>query len=274
MKFILSTITLLMFGCIRGQVVRQRLSINYATAGAYSKNFLDIFSGASNQAAFASLKTGAFGAYGERRFMLQELSRFTSLVALPTASGTFGFQADYFGSSSFNETEAGIMYARKLSATIDIGGKFNYHLVKIAGYASISAVNFEGGAIIHLTERLHTGIHVYNPGSGTPGKTASDKLASVYSLGLGYEVSDKLFIGGEIIKHEDENIGVKASLQYSLEKSFFIRTGISTINNNSFASAGLNTGFGRIDLNIAFHPQLGFTPGILLSINFKKSEEE
>lgn len=274
MKIILSIIALLLLECLRGQVVRQRLNINYATAGAYSKKFSDIFSAASNPAALAGLKAGSVGLYGERRFMLKELSRFSTLVAVPTASGTIGLQVDYFGSSFFTQSEIGIMYARKLSGAIDVGGKFNYHRVQIAGYGNISAVNFEGGAIFHLSENVHTGIHVYNPGNSTLGKTASEKLASVYALGLGYEVSDKLFIGGEIIKPEDVNIGVKATLQYHLEKMFFIRTGLSTINNNSFASAGLNTGFGRIDLNISYHPQLGFTPGILLLINFKKSEEE
>jgi hypothetical protein len=256
------------------QVVRQPLSIHYASLGAYSKNFSDVFSATSNQASLAGLNTGAFGVYGERRFMLDELKGYSAIVAVPTPSGTIGFQADYFGSSPFNETQLGIMYGRKITSQIDVGVKFNYHSVRMAGYGTASAVNVEGGAIFHLTDKLHSGIHFYNPGGSKLGKTGLEKLASIYLFGLGYEASERLFISTEIIKHEDQPIGVNAGLQYNLQTRVFIRTGISTTNNNSYASVGLNIGFGRIDINMAYHPQLGFTPGILLLINFKKPAEE
>lgn len=274
MKCIFTIIVLTLYLHSQAQVVRQPLSIRYAALGGYSKNFSDIFSATSNQASLAGLKTGAFGVYGERRFMLNELTGYTAIIAAPSPSGTFGFEADYFGSSSFNETELGFIYARKISTGIDIGGKFNYHIVRVAGYGNISAINFDIGAIFHLTEKLHSGVHVYNPASSKLGKTGSEKLASIYSFGVGYEASDKLFISTEIVKHEDQPIGVSAGFQYNLQTKVFIRTGISTANDNSFASIGLNVGFGRIDINTAYHPQLGFTPGILLLINFKKPAEE
>lgn len=254
--------------------MRQPLSVRYAALGAYSKNFTDIFSAASNQASLANLKTGAAGVYGERRFMMDELSGYTAIIAVPSSSGTFGLQADYFGSSSFNETELGFIYARKLSAGMDIGTKFNYHTVRVAGYGNASAVNFDLGLICHLTETLHSGIHVYNPIGSKLGKTGVEKLASIYSFGLGYEASEKFFISTELVKHEDRPVSVNAALHYNLHTKIFIRTGISTGNENSFGSIGYNVGFGRIDINAAYHPQLGFTPGMLLLINLKKPAEE
>ena len=257
-----------------GQVVKQPLSVHYAALGAYSKNFSDIFSATSNQASLAGLKTTAFAVFGERRFMLNELAAYSAIIATPISSGTFGLQADYFGSSYFNETELGAMYARKLSAAIDIGGKFNYHMIKVAGYGTASSVNFEVGAIFHLTEKLHSGIHVYNPASSKLGKTGAEKLASVYSFGFGYEASEKVFLSTEIVKREDQPIAVNTGFQYNLHPRLFIRSGVSTAGDNSYVSVGLNIGFGRIDINTAYHPQLGFTPGILLLVNFKKAAEE
>lgn len=256
------------------QVVRQPLSVHYPALGAYSKNFSDVFSATSNQASLASLKTGAFGVYGERRFMLDELKGYTAIAAMRALSGAIGFQADYFGSSLFNETQLGIMYGRKITSQIDVGVKFNYHTVRVSGYGAASAVNFEGGAIFHLTENLHSGIHVYNPAGTRLGKTGLEKLASVYVFGFGYEASERLFISTEVVKHEDLPIGVNVGLQYNLHARVFIRTGVSTVNSDSYVSAGLDVGFGRIDINTAYHPQLGFTPGILLLINFKKPPEE
>ncbi|MCW3110936.1 MAG: hypothetical protein JWQ09_5442, partial [Segetibacter sp.] len=210
------------------QVVKQPLSIRYAALGAYSKNFSDIFSATSNQASLSTLKSGAFGVYGERRFMLNELNGYTAIAAVPTPSGTIGLQVDYFGSSSFNESQLGFMYARKISTQVDIGAKFNYHMVRVPGYSTATAVNFEAGAIFHVTERLHSGIHVYNPASSKLGKTGSEKLASVYRFGVGYEASERLFVSTEIEKHEDRPIGINAGLQYNLHTRIFIRSGIST----------------------------------------------
>jgi hypothetical protein len=49
---------------------------------------------------------------------------------------------------------------------------------------------------------------------------------------------------------------------------------MATLTNNSYAGVGLQLGFARIQLNTAYHPQLGFTPGLLLLLNFKTSVKE
>ena len=274
MKIFILIVNLIPLIYAEAQVVRQPVSVLYPALGAYSKNFSDIFSGTSNQASLATLKTAAFAVYGERRFMLDELNTYTTIIAIPTTSGTVGFQADYFGSSSFNESRIGVIYGRKITSAIDVGVKFNYLLVKVAGYGAAAAVNFEAGAIFHLTDRLHAGFHVYNPASSKLGKNGTDQLASAYCFGIGYEASESLFVCTEIVKREAKPVSVNAALQYNLHKKVFIRCGISADNNISFGSVGLNIGFGRIDVNTAYHPQLGFTPGLLLLINFKKQTDE
>ncbi len=256
------------------QIIKQPLSVRYAGLGAYSKNFSDIFSATSNQASLAQLKTGGFGVYGERRFMLEELNGYTAITTFSTTSGTFGFQGDYFGSAAFNESQLGILYGRKVTKKIDIGVKFNYYTVRISGYGIATAINFEGGAIFHFTDKLHAGIHVYNPSGSKLGKTGHEKLASVYRLGAGYEASELLFISSEIVKEEGRQISVNAGFQYNFHKNVFIRTGISTFTNNSYVSIGVQLGFARIDVNTAYHPQLGFTPGLLLLLNFKKADKD
>jgi hypothetical protein len=171
LKFIPLLLFILFVRASNAQTVRLPLTVKYAGLGAYSKNFSDIFSATANQASLAQLKTGGLSIYGERRFMLQELNGFTALVAMPSKFGTFGFQGDYFGSAAFNENQLGALYARKINDQIDIGVKFNYHTVRIPGYGAAATVNFEGGVVMHITEQLHTGIHVYNP---TSRKVGSD----------------------------------------------------------------------------------------------------
>ena len=253
------------------QVIREPLSVKYAALGAYSKNFSDVFSGTANQASLAGLKTPSFAVFGERRFMLNELNNYSAIVAMPLAStGTVALQGDYFGSSDYNESQVGLVYARKITSKIDAGAKFNYHSVNVLGYGSSSAINFELGTIFHLTDRLHAGIHLYNPTSSTLSKSGGEKLASIYKFGFGYEASDNVFLSTEIVKQQDKDIGVNTGLQYNIHEKVFLRAGISTLSSNSYAGLGLRLNFGRIDINAAYHPQLGFTPGLLLIINLKK----
>jgi hypothetical protein len=255
-------------------VVRQPLTVRYAGLGAYSKNFVDIFSGTSNQASLAQVKSGGFGVYGERRYFLEELNQFTAMVAVPSLSGTFALQADYFGFSSFNENQIGLAYARSVAEKIDIGVKFNYHSIQAGVYGNASAINFEVGTIFHLTENLHTGLHIYNPLSSKLGKNTNEQLASIYKVGIGYEPSSRVFISSEIVKQEDQPVSVNAGLQYNLHEKIFVRGGISSLTNNSYFGVGLNLSIIRLDVNTAYHPQLGFTPGILVLFNFKKADKQ
>lgn len=259
---------------LQAQIVREPLSIKYAGLGAYSQTFSDVFSATSNSASLAQLQTPSFGVYGERRFMLNELNGFTAIVAVPTSSGTIGVEGDYFGSADFNENQLGILYSRKITKQIDAGVKFNYHTVRVKGYGNASAVNFELGTILHLTEKLHTGIHVYNPTGSKIGKSGNEKLASIYRFGLGYEVSKSVFASTEIVKQEDKDIGINAGLQYNLLDNVFLRVGTATLSNNSYIGVGIKLNYARIDINTAYHPQLGFTPGLLLILNLKKATKE
>ncbi len=272
MKLLFLSILFLPF-IVLAQSARQPLSIRYTGLGAYSKNFSDVFSATANQASLARLKSGGFGVYGERRFLLSELNQFSAIVAMPaSASGTFALQGDYFGSANFNENQLGIAYARSITANVDAGVKINYHSIAVAGYGNASAVNFEAGTIFHLTEKLHTGFHIYNPFSSRFSKNTNEKLPAILKMGIGYEASEKFFISAEIVKQEDVPVNVNAGFQYNLQQRVLLRGGISTMTNNGFAGVGLWLGQLRIDINAAYHPQLGFTPGFLLLYKFKKED--
>ena len=182
--------------------------------GAYSLNHTDIFSFTANQASLAQLKNAAVGVYGERRFLLSELNNYTATAGLITTSGNFGMKATYSGFSDYNETQLGLAYGRKLGSKIDAGAQFNYNGIRIAEYGNAAALSFEIGVIMHLTDKLHTGIHVNNPVGGKFGKDQQEKLSSVYAVGFGYEASEKFFVSAEIEKEEDQPVNVNAGIQH------------------------------------------------------------
>lgn len=250
----------------KAQTVHSPLSVGYIKTNTYSSFHNDAFSFLGNQAALATIKNISVGMYGERRFMLADLSYYQLAFALPSSSGNFGFQANYSGSASYNQSTLGLAYARNLGK-IDVGAQFNYQQFKVIEYGSASAVNFDVGAILHVNDQFQTGVHVYNPTRVSIGKSGEEKLPLIYSFGLGYDASDKFFIGTEIEKMEDQPVNVNAGLQYSFDEKLFARIGVCSATSSFYLGVGfLWSGF-RIDVAASLHPSLGMTPGILLVYN-------
>ena len=256
--------------CFYGQGLRNPISAGYLGLGAYSINHVDAFSFSSNQAALAQMKDFAFGVYGEKRFLLDAINFYSAIVEMPTKEGNFGMQADYFGFKDYNESQLGLAYARSLGKKLDIGIKFNYYGFHIPTYGNASTIDFELGAIAHLTDKLNAGVHAYNPIGGTFSKGDNEKLSSIYKFGLGYEASKSFFTSGEIIKEENMPVNVNAGFQYNFLKRFFVRAGVATATNVYYVGAGVSWKNMRLDVNSSYHSPLGFTPGLLLIIEKEK----
>lgn len=255
------------------QSLRYSVSLPYTSLGAYSTRQVDPFGFTSNQASLAQVKSAGLGVFGEQRFLIKENSVYGLAAAIPTNLGNFGLQVNYAGFSNFNENKIGLAYGRKLGNLLDIGVQFNYYGYRVPLYGNASCVNFEIGAIMHFSDRFNGGIHAYNPVGGQLQKGESEKLASAYKLGLGYDATDNFYISAEIIKEEDKPVNVTGGVQYQFAKQFFARAGFLSETGSGFAGVGLGWKNLRIDFSGSYHPQLGFSPGILLIVNFKESKE-
>jgi hypothetical protein len=256
------------------QSLRYSISMPYISLGAYSTKQTDPFGFTANQAALAQVKTGGAGVFGERRFLLSENSLYGLAATIPTSKGNFGLQVNYSGFKNFNENKLGLAYGRKLGKAMDLGIQFNYYGYRVPQYGSASAINFELGAIFHISEKLNAGVHVYNPVAGKLGKGAEEeKLASAYKLGLGYDASDNFYVSAEIIKEEDKPVNVVGGVQYHFAKQFFARAGFISETGSGFAGVGLGWKNLRLDPAGNYHPQLGFSPGLLFVVNFKEGKQ-
>lgn len=272
-KILLLSLFILNIKLLFAQSLRYSLAQPYISLSAYSLKQNDPLSFTGNQAALAQLKSAGIGVFGERRFLLSEISAYTLGASLQTRLGNFGIRLNYAGFKNFSENKIGLAYARKLGKLLDVGVQFNYYGYRIPAYGNASTVNFEIGAMLHLTDKLNAGLHVYNPIGGKLGKDSKEKLASVYKFGLGYDASDKFFISSEIIKEEDKPVNVIAGLQYHFAKQFFAKAGFISESTTAYAGAGVAWKNIRLDISSSYHPQLGFSPGILLIMNFKPKAE-
>ena len=252
------------------QSVRSPVSAGYIGTGAYSTNHVDVFSCTDNQAALSQIKNISLGFYGEKRFLLDGLNMLSAIVAMPTASGNFALQMDYFGFSNYNESQIGVAYARSVGKKFDVGAKFNYYSIRIPAYRKASTVDFEIGGIAHITDKLNIGIHASNPVGGNFSGGDNEKLSSIYKLGIGYDASESFFVTAELIKEEDQQLNINAGFQYNFIKRFFVRAGLATELNSYYAGAGITWENIRLDVNASYHYPLGLTPGLMLIVNFKE----
>ena len=266
--YILTSLILINYH-VWSQAVRRPIAAAYIGLGAYSVNHVDAFSFTSNQAALAQIKTTSLGVYGEERFLQNATNMYSAVLTLPSKEGNFGVQVDYFGFKNYNESQLGLAYARSLGKVLDLGIKFNYYSFRIPSYQTSGTVDFEIGAIAHLTEKLNVGVHVYNPVGGTLSKTDNDKLGSIYKFGVGYEASENFLVSAEIVKQEDLPVNVDAGVQYNFQEQFFVRAGIASENESPYAGAGIKWKDIRLDVSASYHPQLGFSPGLMVIVNFK-----
>ena len=274
-KIILLPLFIIKLNHLSAQSLRYSLAQPYTSLSAYSLQQNDPLSFTGNQAALARAKQAGIGVFVERRFMLKETSVYTLATSVPTRLGNFGIQINYAGFKNFRENKIGLAYARKLGKLVDVGVQFNYYGYNIPAYGKASAIDFEIGTMLHLTNKLNAGIHVCNPVGGKLGNTSAtlsadkEKLAAAYKIGLGYDASERFFISSEIIKEEDKAVNVIAGLQYRFAKQFFAKAGFISESGTAYAGAGIGWKNLRLDISSSYHPQLGFSPGILLMMDLK-----
>jgi hypothetical protein len=245
-----------------GQAVHSLPSSPYTGMGAYSFHFTDVFSSLSNQAALANMQQASAGIYAERKFLLA-LTQGTGIVALPTQHGNIGIVLHYFGAEGYNESQVALALAKKLGR-VDLGIRFNYTHIQVPAYGTDGAVSMELGTLWHISDQLHTGVQITNPLGGRFKRHAAEKLATVFRLGLGYEVTEKVLISTEIMKEENRPVNVLVGLQYHFMEKLFVRAGITTATTIPFMGVGLQWKNIRVDITANYHAQLGVTPGLMI----------
>lgn len=244
---------------------------SYTGQGTYSYQFIDAFSGMANQAALARLPAASGGIYAEQRFLQDKLNNYSAIIALPSGMGGWSVSAHYLGTSEFNESQVGIGYGKKLGR-VDLGIQINYAMMRAAGYGSDGAVVVEAGTIWHITDKVHAGVHLYNPSGGKYSKQETAKIAWQYKVGGGYEVSESVLVSADIIKQEDKAVDVQAGIQYTLRNRFLLRAGIATAATTPWLGAGWSWQQIRVDITGSYHPQLGLTPGLLLLFSAQQAK--
>jgi hypothetical protein len=256
------------------QSAHSPVSSLYTGIGTYSKHFTDAFSVTNNQAVLPDFEYSTAGIYGEQRFGVKELQTVSASLVFPVRSGGMGVQIRHLGNTRFSNTQFGLAYGRKLGSRVNLGVQFNYHFVRIAGYGNIGNITAEIGTIWQVSKKIQIGLHLNNPTGGIARKHQTEQLPAIYKMGIGYEVSDQFYLSIETIREENRPIIIKADMEYQFAGQFFTRMRIMTETGQFAVGAGYALKKCRLEFISSFHPQLRFTPAILILFPFNSQKKE
>lgn len=239
-------------------------SFPFARLSACDNRTPDAFASGLNQAAMAGQKSVSAGMAAERRFMMAEIQNILLLVNVPLKSLSVGFRGSRFGNAAFSETSVGLAFAKELSSQFSVGIQLSYFSRSAGSYGKASAIHGEAGVMLRLSETLNAGIHIYNPTGVRLGKS-TERLASVFSLGLGYAPSEKLFLAADIQKVEDQPVNFHSGFHYYVVDRVRVSAGMTSAASSFYLGAGIRFKDLLITFSASHHPYLGWSPGIITS---------
>lgn len=244
--------------------------------GGTGLTLADLWSVRSNPAGLAGLEGPTAGIFYQRHYLSEDLAHQGLAVALPVGKGCFGIAGDRFGYDLYNETRGSLAYAMRFSDGLRAAVQMDYLGVQLGGnYGSTSTFMAELGVQAKLTDELWLGAHLFNPNRAKLDATTEssitldERVPTLLRAGLGWIVSTKLTLTGEVEKDIDRDERFRFGLEYNPNKVLFLRTGVSTGAVQGHFGVGFRVKQLDIDLAVALRSQLGATPMLNLNYRFK-----
>lgn len=244
-----------------------------ASLGNASCTISDGFSLFNNQAGLADVKNISAWVFSERKFFETNLNFSAGGVVLPTNSGTFGVQVNYFGYDLYNQKKIGVAYGRKFSNAINGGLQLDYVSTSIFETGHAGAITFEAGVQVKVSKQITMAMHLFNPVRIKTGFDANETYPTVIKAGFNYKPSDKVLLVTEINKDIDYKASIRAGVEYLPISKLALRAGFKTQPYETCFGAGINLDQLKIDLSSSYHPQLGFTPCLSLCYTFNRNKK-
>jgi len=255
---------------LRGQISHVQMENSYITAGAYSQHFRNVFSFVENPACLGEIEHIECGILTERKWTLQELQNAAMASCIPVAGGGLGVVLQYSGDAGYREQSLGLSYginAGKLQA----GAGFEYLMDQAAGYPAVRYGSARAGICFHVSDKLTTGWVLGLPVFGMAGKSNPERGPQFFNMGFGYEWRPDLFMSVTIEKEAGSPLSIKAYTEYRYGEQFSFGFGINGLAGAVYFKSGWKKNRLSIQIYSLFEPVLGFSPGVAILWEGKRS---
>jgi len=223
-----------------------------------------------NQAGLAGIKSPGIAGSFQNRFLVNELSVRSGLLAIPVQSSVFAVSLYQFGKIPFRQEKFGIAYARPVSPRLNFGLQFNYYRLFLSeDNRSAVSVGLELGFQYLVTSNLVLGFHVLNPyKTGIKTYSGSFQYPSRLSFGAYYHLSNFFSITSELENDFDRHLVVKTGLEYVILENLYLRTGVSVKPYQLSAGIGFQVSKVTLDMATSYNQYLGNSPSVSFQYQF------
>lgn len=245
-------------------VISQKLSMH----SAVSNNIVDATSLLSNQAAGLAIEGLNYGVIAEKKYLLSELNQLIFFASKNYGKNAVTIIQDYSGFSESYCMQTSFGFTKYISDNTSLGLRFNYLLRHIKGNFNSKSIGGEISLKQKLTKDLQTGLILINPQSIFSKKNSQlSGNEYCYKWGLLYDVSKQFYVFLDFIKTEREQLGIIGGCKYNFIKGVDAMYSFSVQEMSNRFSIGFNLNRMKIKLMSSFHPQLGYSPSLMLLSN-------
>jgi hypothetical protein len=223
-----------------------------------------------NQAGLIGIKQPEIAGSFQNRFLVDELSTRSGLLAIPVHSSVFAVSLYQFGKIPFRQEKFGFAYSQRISPSLNFGMQFNYYQLFLSeDNRSAGATGLELGVQYHLSDRLVFGFHILNPyQTRIKVMSGSYNYPSRIDIGALYHLSECLRISSEIEKDVSRHLSIKTGIEYVILEMFYIRAGISSNPHQLSAGIGFPVKKLTIDMATTYNQYLGNSPSVSFQYQF------
>ncbi|MGE5681058.1 MAG: hypothetical protein ACM34K_09290 [Bacillota bacterium] len=231
----------------------------------------DVFSVFTNPSGLAQMNWREIGIYySPSPFGMKELANAYLCYHEPSAIGSFGLGLMTYGFELYRENHITMAYSNNYK-DFYFGLSAKLNLITIKGYGSTSAILFNIGGLVYLSDDIKWGVNAQNISHATIGNEKG-QLPYGFNTGISYLPADEVSINIATEKAESFQYSFKLGLEYNLLKYIYLRSGFSTDPDRFSAGLGINYSFIEFDYSIFTHLELGLTHQAGIIIHFSDDE--
>jgi len=258
----------LFFLLVNGRVNGQNSGPRLTGMGSGGIAVTDIWALQQNPAGIAELKRPMLAVAYEQHFLDPEVSTQCAVFILPYLRNVIGISAEKYGFSEFKEQKVGISYAKSFGDSFRLAIGLRYNQLNVSQYGSAKAFTIEMGFQLKVNRALTIASHIANPNqsqyNNLPGSTLPVKL----TVGGSFRFSDRLLMIADVRKFLKYPMDGMTGIEYNFIKWFSLRGGVSMNPFKQYTGFGINYNQMQLDVSVASHPSLGYSPQIALGYEF------
>lgn len=175
----------------------------------------------------------------------------------------FGIDISHSGIETYNEQQFRLIYGRRLSAKIFLGGGLSLLHTNAQEYGALNIATFSVSVLTNPLPNLWIGAKVHNP---VQQKAATYLLPTILRIGAAWKPNELFTLLTEVEKDLERPGQIKTGIEYKPVPMLTIRMGMRAGAAGRVAG-GLGLAIKKglfVDAGTEWHPTLGFTPTAML----------